>query len=388
MKVVKIIKDNLSKFEKTIILKMRKTLQKPERWQDFEDLCKKLFGEIWQIPYTIKKNGRQGQPQCGVDVYGIPKGEKGYFGIQCKGKDEYTHAQLTEKEINQEIKKAKKFKPDLNVFIFATTANKSSKIEEYIRLKDLKSRDIGNFEILLYCWEDIVDLINEQRDVFNWYHNGQQYREIYKMSVIFENGTHDLILNPPFIKQITKYIIKRDNFKLPNIYNSISLQYMRNQRNIFGEPTQKNNSWCSLNIYMKNTGTKVIDDWKLLLKIEAEKYQNLDDDSDKSIFAGLHQTNRGRNYWVHKEEGYFLYKSNESLIQKDAKNFKIFILPKHDADTIKLEWQLLARDYNDSGELNLIIKPEYKTEKKYIEVEDSTQIKPEEIIILDEIVYL
>lgn len=54
---------------------MKKTLRKPERWQDFEDLCKKLFREIWQCSYTIKKNGRQRQPQSGVDVYAIPKDE-------------------------------------------------------------------------------------------------------------------------------------------------------------------------------------------------------------------------------------------------------------------------------------------------------------------------
>lgn len=48
-------------------------LRKPENWQDFERLCKVLWGEIWECPDTIKRNGRQGQAQKGVDVYGIKK---------------------------------------------------------------------------------------------------------------------------------------------------------------------------------------------------------------------------------------------------------------------------------------------------------------------------
>ena len=96
-------------------------IKKPEHWQDFEKLCKKLWGEIWDCPNTIKRNGRSGQKQNGVDVYGIPKGETQYYGIQCKGKDEYTNSTLTYKEIDEEIQKAESFKPKLKCFIFATT---------------------------------------------------------------------------------------------------------------------------------------------------------------------------------------------------------------------------------------------------------------------------
>lgn len=101
---------------------MKKILRKPENWQDFESLCKKLWGEIWKCS-EIKKNGRYEQKQHGVDVYGIPNGEDQYYGIQCKGKDDYTNATLTEKEIDAEIEKTKTFKPHLKKFYFTTTAN-------------------------------------------------------------------------------------------------------------------------------------------------------------------------------------------------------------------------------------------------------------------------
>ncbi len=83
-----------------------KTLRRPANWQDFESLCKKLWGEIWNCP-EIQKNGRLGQEQSGVDVYGIPFGEDEYYGIQCKGKNEYNDNQFTQKEIDDEIEKAK-----------------------------------------------------------------------------------------------------------------------------------------------------------------------------------------------------------------------------------------------------------------------------------------
>ena len=93
-------------------MQISKSLPKPQNWQDFETLCKKLWGEIWSCP-EIKKNGRQGQAQNGVDVCGMPKGESGYYGIQCKGKDDYTGKNFTIKEIDGEIEKAKSFIPAL-----------------------------------------------------------------------------------------------------------------------------------------------------------------------------------------------------------------------------------------------------------------------------------
>ena len=148
---------------------MKKDLRKPVYWQDFEDLCKVLWGELFNCSDTIKKNGRAGQPQCGVDVYGEINSNGDSFGIQCKGKDGYTHAKLSNLEINSELEKAKNFKPALDRYIIATTANKDANIEEYIRLKNLESKSKGTFSIELYCWEDIADAIEQNVTVLNWY---------------------------------------------------------------------------------------------------------------------------------------------------------------------------------------------------------------------------
>jgi hypothetical protein len=147
---------------------MKKSIPKPSNWQDFESLCKMLWGEMWSISDKIKQNGRLGQGQAGVDVYGIPKGNSKYSGIQCKGKSDDLKSKLTTKEIDKEIENAKTFKPELETFIFATTSNKDVKLEQYVREKDIENRKNGGFEILLYCWEDIADLIETNRNTFNY----------------------------------------------------------------------------------------------------------------------------------------------------------------------------------------------------------------------------
>lgn len=85
-----------------------KQMTKPSNWQDFEKLCKLLWGEIWLCEDSIKRHGRQGQNQYGVDVYAFVEKYGGYCGIQCKGKDDYTNAKLTEEEIDAEIEKFSK----------------------------------------------------------------------------------------------------------------------------------------------------------------------------------------------------------------------------------------------------------------------------------------
>jgi len=171
-------------------------LRKPENWQDFEKLCKKLWGEIWDCSDTIQRNGRIGQVQNGVDIYGMPKGEDCYFGIQCKGKDDYTQSRLAIEEIDAEIQKALNFQPQLKRLIFATTANKDSKIEEYVRIRNIEHKKLGLFEIFISSWEDIVDLLEERKNAYNWYINNCQYKSSSNVDV-FVGWEKEYEITPP-----------------------------------------------------------------------------------------------------------------------------------------------------------------------------------------------
>jgi hypothetical protein len=98
-----------------------RALPEPKNWQDFERLCFDLYRHIWKTT-DADMNGRQGQPQAGVDVYGTDRVEDKLVGVQCKGKDQGYGNKLIEKELREEIEKAKIFIPALDVFIVATTA--------------------------------------------------------------------------------------------------------------------------------------------------------------------------------------------------------------------------------------------------------------------------
>jgi hypothetical protein len=250
---------------------MKKSLPKPENWQDFETLCKKLFGEVWLCKNTIKKNGRNGQNQAGVDVYAKPKGENGFFGIQCKGKDDYLQVKLTKKEILAEIAKAKKFEPPLKVFIIATTANKDVAIEAFIRTEDLKSTQNGGFEILLYDWPDLADLIEDHRETYQWYIDEQKFRQQFECSISF-NGEPTLTINPVYLRKVTRYITKeQDEAFLDTGLGRLMNSYHQRTNWIspyLPKPKQQcNYTNCSVKIRITNTGSKVLEDWKFKITL-------------------------------------------------------------------------------------------------------------------------
>ncbi len=132
----------------------------PANWQDFEDLCLKL----WRPKLVdAKKNGRSGQPQAGVDICGRDPKIEAWIGIQCKQKGRWPPKVLTIRQIKDEVRKAAKFRPPLSQFIIATTAQRDVKNQEFVRRLGYWRRKAGNFSVDLFAWEDIQDLRHELR---------------------------------------------------------------------------------------------------------------------------------------------------------------------------------------------------------------------------------
>lgn len=146
-------------------------IQPPLNWQDFESLCCDLWREIWKDPNT-QKNGRQGQSQHGVDVFGRPNQGKTYAGVQCKGKDNYADNTLTEKEVEAEVEKAKSFKPPISEFVIATSGKRDVSIQELARTISERHKKEDLFSVHVWSWEDIVDRLEEFPDVIALYYPG------------------------------------------------------------------------------------------------------------------------------------------------------------------------------------------------------------------------
>ena len=135
-------------------------LPPPRDWQVFEDLCCDLMRREWNDPNT-QKNGRSGQRQKGVDIYGQPNQEADWVGLQCKWKNPLTGSRLSLEEIRKEIEKARDFQPGLKRLVIATTAPRDSGLQEEVRKLDEAERRACSFSVAILFWEDIVSRLGD-----------------------------------------------------------------------------------------------------------------------------------------------------------------------------------------------------------------------------------
>ena len=131
---------------------MRARLPIPATWQDFEALCHQLWKQVWADP-NAQPNGRSGQAQAGVDVWGKPVYTAHLAGVQCKDKNSKLGSKLTKTQLLRECENAKKFAPSLDVFTMATTAPRDAPIQTTARM--LNERRAYPFQVHVWSWDDI-----------------------------------------------------------------------------------------------------------------------------------------------------------------------------------------------------------------------------------------
>lgn len=363
-------------------MKASQTLRRPANWQDFESLCKVLWGEIWNCP-EIQKNGRLGQEQSGVDVFGIPSNDDSYYGIQCKGKSEYNdneyeHPQFSEKEIQKEIEKAKTFSPALKKFYLATTALNDAKIQAFVRQKNIEHRTTNLFEIHLFCWETIVDLIDENKRTNDYYVKSQNYKTNQSIAVTFENGETETSCKPKFKKQITHFRQKIVLAQPNSLFES-----MRRQQAFFSALTPKpmfskeiNKSYIGFNIRIHNNGKDPIDEYKLLLNFEGD----ILDLKDRNDF-GMNILALPKNYvyttylWFDSLSGKLVPRKSILVGDDTFLSERIYIKTSSKESEIFIKWKLLSKDFKDEGVLTIKVKPNIVTKYEDILVEDPLKVK-------------
>jgi tetratricopeptide (TPR) repeat protein len=125
----------------------------PKDWQAFERHARLLF-EQWLGDPGTQNNGRTGQPQHGVDIFGKRGGGGGpQVGVQCKGKDAEYGGAVTPAELRREVEKTKDFRPDLREFFLITTAPDDGRIQEEARLLEEEVRASGrDLSIAVWGW--------------------------------------------------------------------------------------------------------------------------------------------------------------------------------------------------------------------------------------------
>jgi|GEM_PF-961808 len=152
--------------------------QPPLYWQQFEDLANGLLGEVYDIP-DAQPFGRPGQAQDGVDVFGRSK-RYGLIGVQCKrltDLDEqgspYPGGPVSRKLLRDEAAKSLNFKPELSIWILATTARRHTAVQNWVNeLNEEWRNDRRNRRVMVWSWDDIIGYLNAFPELQRWYYEG------------------------------------------------------------------------------------------------------------------------------------------------------------------------------------------------------------------------
>ena len=140
----------------------------------FEYLCRDIWDNDSNNNELVAFNGRPGQAQNGVDIFGRKINSQKWFGIQCKARN--TSNMLSKKEIETEINKALEFNPKLDHYILATTLHRDVKLQEIAREINNRLSRQNKFRFEIIFWDDIEDMLKEEHN-FHIYH--KYYKEFF-----------------------------------------------------------------------------------------------------------------------------------------------------------------------------------------------------------------
>lgn len=133
----------------------------PKNWQEFETIVRDAQIQRWKSP-MLQKNGRPGQKQEGVDIWGVDEIGR-QVAIQCKR----YKSPLKLKDVTVEVAMAEKFSGHLSALYIATTADHDAKLQEQVRMLSDKRVANDKFAVALLFWDEIVGSLLLNSEVFS-----------------------------------------------------------------------------------------------------------------------------------------------------------------------------------------------------------------------------
>lgn len=121
----------------------------PTDWDEFEEMTRNALASKWQNPNLVR-NGRPGQAQKGVDVFG-QDGQDRHAGVQCKKYEQQISIWL----IRTEVIKVEGFRPPIEAFYMATTTPQDAALQEAVRLLSEERIRQGKFPVGIFFRPDI-----------------------------------------------------------------------------------------------------------------------------------------------------------------------------------------------------------------------------------------
>ncbi len=140
------------------------TMPPPKSWHEFEDISLSAAKLRWDSR-EFYRNGRPGQKQDGVDIWGHDDAER-LIGIQCKN----TVDGISLAVVRKEIKNAESFIPKLKHLYIATTAKRDRLLQRDLRKISLERAEAGKFKVNVLFWDEIcLDLAKDEGVFFRHY---------------------------------------------------------------------------------------------------------------------------------------------------------------------------------------------------------------------------
>jgi len=148
------------------------SLHPPTNEDIFEDLCLALLKQHWSKP-RLERFGKRGEEQHGIDILDVGGGLP-LYAAQCKLKGALKT--LPPAEIKAEVEKVKSFRPKVNYFAILTTGKASTASQRTIQEINRQHKQDGLFEVDLFTWNRIEELIRRYPDVEQQFFGGIPYQ--------------------------------------------------------------------------------------------------------------------------------------------------------------------------------------------------------------------
>lgn len=133
---------------------------KPSTWQEFEKITWEAYKLAWHSP-NLQLNGRPGQTQNGVDIYG-PDNLGRPVAIQCK----QTKASITKELINEEIEEAEKYDGVITTLYIATSQDHDAQLQKYARIISEERSKTKEFAVAVLFWPDVLSGLLLNSNIF------------------------------------------------------------------------------------------------------------------------------------------------------------------------------------------------------------------------------
>ena len=135
---------------------------RPKSEDEWEDMVLDAMCLRWRDP-NATRNGRRGQRQNGVDIYGTCNG--GIAAAQAKNVDK-----MDKSDAILEIAKAETFRPLLSEYHFAIGGPRDAGFQEFVRNLSTFRVHNGRFPVHVLFFEDVThELSNEKRLVMKYW---------------------------------------------------------------------------------------------------------------------------------------------------------------------------------------------------------------------------